>query len=876
MQHHCGLSIRQLLVTTFKNSTGATLAELMIATALIGIGVLASVQTFSKVHEGIQASKGRTLATNIGQEKMQVIMQKSYYEVLVTTDPAYRVVGSTSIPYDPSYFPPETIMEGGMLFTRYTYVQVVQENSGNIVILPPTTPDTGMRQLTVTILWSTNKGESFITMKSILNNPSTVMTRSILRGTVTNANTGEAIASALVNAAENVGWQDSTSATGSYLINLSPGTFSFMASAPGFYSATTVLTLAPYASLVQDFSLTPISSGTVKGTAWINNHLLISQVVASTGATNNLEYVELYNPTTSAITIGSNAAPHAPSVWTVVFDADGNAQDMQLVYISTFVPANGYFLITNTGDGGGSGITCDPITIAGTTVNPDACWRYVGMPNHALQCHPYGAGGCAWTQSAGGFGIGTNGGSPWSGIASVQKIDAVSWNGAGTTPAYYETSPAAASSMSGMAVGEAFVRRADTTTVISSSYGNAYDSGNNSVDFISYASPPFAPRTNTTTLAPLSGVPATGALVSISDGISVATAAISMGSPPYALFSVPGVASGTWVVLIDSGTASAEISNVSVTANNVTWIPNSATSPAWNAPGSFASILSTEGVTGMICGTVKDAAGQPIIGSLSVTAGSAVTTIGASGYYYLRVSTGVYDVISNMGLGNSMYASATQTGVAVTLGDLTSDTDFNLPKGGKVSGWMTRDGTNPLPGMTVVAKDSTGYVRDSQVSGSNGSFLLVNLTTGTYTIEPVLDLKESASPTNASVTVTAGVTTWSSTFTITGAMGTVTGSVTSGGSTIKSGVLVIVSTGAISLPPPALSSNTLNSSAFYADSSGEDGTYSVDVRGSTTTAYSVHAFYMYLNGSTPVISSRTVSGVTVNAGMTTSGVNFSW
>lgn len=834
------------------------------------------MRTFSTIHEAIQTSKGKTLASNIAQEKMQIIMQKTYYEVLVTTNPSYLTISGTTIAYDPSYFPPETIVEGGMTFTRYTNVDVVQENSGSISVLPPSTPDTGMRQITEHVVWNTNKGSKFITMRNLLNNPSTVMSRSVLRGSVTNAITGSAISGALVNAAENVGWQDTSDGSGNFLINLSPGTFSFTASLSGYFPATVSVTLAPNGSATQNFSLTPISSGTVTGTAWLNNHLVISQVVASTGTLSDIEYVELYNPTTFPILMGANSGANAPPIWPVTFDAAGSAQGLQLVYISTFVGSNRFYLITNTGDGGGSGTTCSTVTISGISVSPDACWRYIGMPNHALQCNPVGASGCAWAQNAGGFGIGTNGSSPWSGIGSVQKMDSIVWSGNGTTPVYSEGTAATPSSINGMVNGETFVRRLDTTTTLTNTFGNAYDSDNNSVDFISQASAPFAPRTTSTSLAPLTGTPATAAIVSVTDGISVTSATVRMGNPPYALFTVPGVASGTWTVMLDSSTASAEISSVTVATNATTWIPNAATSPAWPSAGRFSTILSTDGIVGMICGTVKDAAGAAISGSLTVTAGSAVTTIGANGYYCLRTSTGTFDVISNPGLLNSIYGTLTEVGVTVTLGDVSSNINFNIPKGGKVTGWATRDGTNALPGMTIVAKDTNGIVRDSQVTGANGTYTLINLTTGTYTIEPVLDLKETSSPTSTLVVVTAGATSNASTFTITGAMGTVAGNVTSSGSPIKSGVLVLVSTGAISLPPPTLSSNTLNSSAFYADSSSEDGTYSVDVRGSTSTTYSVSGFYMYLNGSTPVISSRTVSGVTVNSGLTTSGVNFAW
>jgi prepilin-type N-terminal cleavage/methylation domain-containing protein len=57
---------------------GMTLIELMIAVALIGIGIIAAAASFKGIHHAIQASKGRMLASNIAQEKIQVLMQKSY------------------------------------------------------------------------------------------------------------------------------------------------------------------------------------------------------------------------------------------------------------------------------------------------------------------------------------------------------------------------------------------------------------------------------------------------------------------------------------------------------------------------------------------------------------------------------------------------------------------------------------------------------------------------------------------------------------------------------------------------------------------------------------------------------------------------------
>jgi len=154
--------------------------------------------------------------------------------------------------------------------------------------------------------------------------------------------------------------------------------------------------------------------------------------------------------------------------------------------------------------------------------------------------------------------------------------------------------------------------------------------------------------------------------------------------------------------------------------------------------------------------------------------------------------------------------------------------------------------------------------------------MLINLTTGTYTIQPALDTKEVAAPTSNSVVVTAGFTTSAGTFTVVGALGSVSGRVTLSGNPIQSGVLVVISTTVISVPPPALSSASLTTSAYYANSSKEDGTYSVDVRSSTSTVYNAAAFYVYLNNQTPVISSRTLSGITVTGGNATTGQNFAW
>jgi len=871
--------------TRRKNIHGVSLMDLMIASALIGIGIIVAAEAFKGIHRAIQYSKMRTLAANIAQEKMQILMQKSYYEVLVTTSPAYLVIGAATIPYDNTDFTPETLTEGGGTYTRYTYIQVVQENAGVLQVLQPLTPDTGMRQITITVVWNSDSGQKFLTIQNVLNNPNTVMSSTWLNGVVLDSTTHSAISGALVDAAENVGWRGTTNSSGNYTINLVPGSFDFQASAPGYYPCLQMCNVVFNGVSSCSFYLHAIATGTVRGTAWIDSHLVISQVVAATGTVaggggNNkdIEYIELYNPTAYSVVIGSNSNPAKPNIVPVFWDSGNNSAVHELWYVNTTVPANGYYLISNTVDSTAGPSTCIPFTVAGVQVTPDACWRHYSAPSHLIECGTPCSG--AHVPDAGGISIGnSNAYTNFPGSVSnwpSASIDSIGWSDTATgNPA-----PASAAERtgivrpSGLLAGDQFVRRADTTTVIGAN-GRAYDSNDNGTDFLVNSPLVVAPNNSAMIQVPISGTPATGARISITDGLSATSSATQTGNPPYAQFMVPGVATGTWTVFIDSSGYSAEIDNVAAVANSTTPIPNATTSPSWPAVNVYATVISSNGIVGIINGSVTDDFGTPLSG-ITVTAGPYSTTAGLSGTYSLRVASGTYDVTANPGNLNSSYSSQVQPSVYIAIGDVTQNINFLLPHTGKIMGWISRDGVNPLPGVDVAALDSFGSTHDTEASGNNGIFTLINLTTGVYTVQPELDSSETSTPKSSTITVTAGNTVWIGTFTITGAMGQVQGSVTAGGQPIKSGVLIVISTQTISLPPPALSSNTLTGAAYYADTSNESGTYSVDVRGSTTSVYNVAAIYTLLNNQTPVISTATRTNVSVTAGAATTGVNFAW
>ena len=180
---------------------GVSLVELMVALAILTIGVVGLMDSFQFIQKGVQISKNKTLASNLAQEKMQILKQKSYYQVIVTSAPAHNIIdfAPDSVDYDTGYFPPEEITEAGVTYTRYTYVQSVMEDAGALVALAPNIPDTGMKRIIVTVAWGYGSGKRKVTVRSILANPDTVISNVVFNGVVkTTATTVVAIGGALV------------------------------------------------------------------------------------------------------------------------------------------------------------------------------------------------------------------------------------------------------------------------------------------------------------------------------------------------------------------------------------------------------------------------------------------------------------------------------------------------------------------------------------------------------------------------------------------------------------------------------------------------------------------------------------------------------
>ncbi len=838
------------------NSAGLTLVELMIATVLLGIISLGMVGAFGNIAKSIQYSRARTLASNLAQEQMQILKQKAFNKVLLTTATLYVTDFGSQVPYDAGYYTPETLIEGGISYRRYTHVQVADENSGSLSYLGAVA-DTGMKAITVTVIWSQGGELKKVQVRNILTDIEMTPTNSVFSGQVTDAVSGSPINGALVTVAENVGWADFSNATGNYVINLSPGSYRLTCSARGYFSKYVYVSIAANATSPQNFSMSLMGYGTLRGQVWTNDHLVISQVVGSNlnAAGFCEEFVEVYNPSTFTWTMASGLS--APVI-NLSHQRAGDATPTTITmnYANYTVAPNSYYLFANT----------STVTMAGVTKTVDATYQTsnTGYPDII-----YTSGGaCASAGSPNSEGVGLR-------YASTGGwIDQVGWQrNLGSTPDILEGSGFLVGA-SGFQDGQQFVRKTSTAGA-SVGPGRAYDSGSNSVDFV-LATNVYQPRHSGDIDYPIAGTPAIGAYVTASDGLSQVTSAVSVGTPPYAQFTLTSVATGTWNVLIASGNYAVEIDTVVVTNGATTYIPNAGTVPAWSY-GLNSTILSLAATQGYISGIITDALGAAITPAIKVGVG-AVTRFAntTNGAYFLPITPGTYDITANISNTNNMYISQTSATISVPLGQIVSNVDFTLTQGGRISGFATRDGTNPLMGVSFIATDASGNTRDGEVTGSDGRFLLINLATGSYTVEPILSSGETATPAISTAIVTAGSNVFSTTFTITGTFGHIRGGVTASGQPVRTGVLVLATTSTLSGAPPSLSYSATTGTAFYLTNSYEDGNYLLDVRGSTSMAYNLYAYYTTFSGTSPVVVSRSRTNVSVTPGNTVSSQDFSW
>ena len=834
---------------------GVTLVELLVAVVIVSVVILGYVGSFNNISKALVSSKAKSLATNLAQEKIQILRQMPYYKVLITPQPQYLTQFYPHIPYDTEYFPPERILEGGIYFTRYTYVCPVDEINGKLQPLPPTSIDRGMKYIKISVVYNIGLGEKVVYLNTTIANPDISSFRGVVKGKVRNKTNFVAIKDALVCLAENIGCMDYTDTSGDYSIKTPFGSYNLMATKRGFFPEIKFVSIGASPQTV-DFDLQPMSSGTVFGYVWINDRVVISQVVGSTVTLEGFsqEYVELYNPTAEYVLVSSGPYLGILGIKYQSTHPQDYLKDVVVEYKTFFIPPYGYYLIANT----------TTITACGLTKQADAVFLETnpGYPNIIKTFEENGqiyAGGSIVLYNK----------------ISNNIIDIFGWDarnndgvsGKKYAPVYEKDG---FDQNIGLEENEQFVRKVSTFAVYIDGFGNCYDSDNNNLDFSSVRKPmQIPPRNSSDIFPPLTGRPADGAFISCNDGLSSLTVANKTSLPEVAYFELISVATGSWNVVVSTNNKAIFVSNVKVETNAKTGILNNFTNPVWIYPYHYLQVISST-TEGFISGKVLDNTNLPL-SNIGVQVRDTKVYTNSQGIYFMSIATGVYSVVANPNNENPMYISFTRTNVEVKEGIITSGVDFVLSKGGKISGFVSRDKINPLASIVVQVLTQEGYSYAEEVSDNNGRFVIGNIPAGLWYVKPVLSSKEQSIPSVSTVTVQAGLTVFAGTFTITNAMGKITGKVKYLGTPISTGVLIIASTSTITTPP-IISSSTVFGTAYFLTSSYEDGSYILEVIGSTTTKYNLYGYYSTYDIVTqkPTIRSKNITAITVLPGMETS------
>lgn len=174
------------------------------------------------------------------------------------------------------------------------------------------------------------------------------------------------LAGARIYVDENPAYEDYTDAEGRFEIKMPTGTFKFGVIKSGYFSLITISTNIVKGTNRRNVQLTQKLTGIVTGYIVFNDHLVISQIVASSTSPSGFyqEYVELYNPTTAQI-LFSTSSYKLKYVNREQFGSN-IVRNIPLVINNPVIQPYGFYLIANT----------QPVVIAGMTVTPDAVYDY--------------------------------------------------------------------------------------------------------------------------------------------------------------------------------------------------------------------------------------------------------------------------------------------------------------------------------------------------------------------------------------------------------------------------------------------------------------------------------------------------------------------
>ena len=854
-------SSRKIFGVPVVRRAGVTLTELMIAVSILTIGVISSMGAFKYINRAMLQSRVKTIATNLAQEKMEVLRNKPYFQLLVTTATDVSTGYETNFTFDTENYPPQTITLWGLpALTRVVKVDYVSLSGSVATVLPYNSNDTGMKRVTVIVMWTDSYGvPKKVRLDSYYENPTAAVLSAGFTGTVSNVSGGAAVGNALVQVQGSPKWRGySDPATGEYRFQVAPGTYTLVCSTQGYFpetSSTLYVEAGDYTT--KNFQLNKIATGTISGMAYIRDHLVISQVVGS--SINNQgyyqEWVEVYNPTTwtwtMATGLGTGGGTGSNSIFIFVYVESGESDTFpHFDYRSVSLAPDSYFLFANTGTVTAAGVN----KTADAVYNKGEDWNFDEMDDVIKTGNPSSAGYVVMGD-----------------ITAMQEYDIVGWDATNhaTKGQAQNFESNAIEQTIGFQEGEEYTRKTNSGGV-TAGQGRCYDSYNNENDFVDTNPIISQPHNSSETESCGTGSPAAGAIVNVNDGLSASAVVSSTG-----YFLVTNVAtsavlntSSSWEVMVTSYTVFNSSAGLVITAGSN------------KDAGSI--LLSTAISGGIASGYVYGSGVDQNRPLASIKVGSSGTTVltNSQGYYRLYLGTGTAVVTANYGLDNGSYQSADEI-VTLDEGVITGVPDFHLAQSGTIKGYVTA-GTGALPNIIVQATNGGAIYEDT--SDSTGNYYISAATSSVaYTVTPVLDALQSYTtlPTDPlTVTLaTPGGTVFSGTITVVGALGTIAGTVVASTVSVTTGVLVVASTVAVTDPLTTFTAaDLLALPVYYSASSQADGSYSLDVRSSTSMPYYLRAFYPIVNANSGAVTytSREFSSVWVSSAGTTTTRNFVW
>lgn len=829
---------------------GMTLVELLVMSVIASLVAITIIQSFSGISQGILGTRFKTLATQLANEKIQSLKGIPYYRLRVsslTTTPAGCGSFSPPVLSDNANYPPVVTMLGSNSFTVYAIVQRVQKSAAeDLTVVAWNAPDTGVKQITVTVTWMERNTMHRVQLANLRENFNRLTANGQFIGQV-KSTASIPVANPFVEVSEDPSFRTMGDASGNYVLEAPVGSYTLRAYKRGYFSQSipnSAITSSAPVKTVNFNGLIPMSSGTVTGSVWHSDHLVISRVCAEkvSGPTAQ-EYVEIFNPTTWTWTMDGQYGLYfrgklAQATVSMNYAVGGNN-----------IAPGGFYLFASH----------SPINIDETLVTPDAIWENaIGGPNDTNANFPYFNPAASILNiipknaDGAGEGLGTL---TLYRIAGGVTIDRLGWQGGGSlNPAAFETAPVP--DVNGMETNEIYYRKTGPAGGFSSTVGPAYDSGNNSLDWSVDPGAPHAIPRNTATAAPypiVSGVPSVGARVFANDGLSLlVTASSGPWSPPEAKFTLPGIATGTWTVSASTGIYYVGFSTT-VTANVTI-----STSVVANTPNPY----------GFLRGTTRTP--SLIVPNISIQPGNGYSD--SAGFFRVAIPVGSQSVKANPLKENPSFTEAS-TIFSIQRGIETSGTLF-LNENAIISGLVSVDGSTPLPGIPVRVINPWGNIIDMSPTDGDGIFRLNVGGADTFTVQVVTPGGETVSPATLLATTSPSNTRiFVGTFTVTSTVGALAGSVNHLGKRITTGVVIIASTTTVPVDPPVLNQSFRTAgSAYNSGLSNSDGSYSMAL---PPGIYNVAAWYTVFNGDVPAVTRKDFPNVVVNANASTT-LDMSW